>query len=193
MSASLSIAAFALCVSACAAESVPPPRIEMQALNARGVSMNNYEMQMDAPQPDPKLAPEQVIAIQLEALQKNDAKDSGIRIAFRFASPSNKEMTGPIERFILLVKNPAYSPMLNYKKAERDAIIVSDDVARQRVVLTTENGERAIYIFTLSKQKSGEFKDCWMTDGVERVDTRPDPRTPVALTDGANGYYPLRA
>src|SRR5579883_1924759 len=151
MSAVLSIAAFVLCVSACAAESVPPPRIEMQALNARGVSMNDNEMQKDAPQPSPSLAPEQVIAIQLEALQKNDAKDSGIRTAFRFASPSNREMTGPIERFILLVKNPAYSPMLNYKKVERDAIIVSDDVARQCVVLTTADNEREVYIFTLSK------------------------------------------
>ena len=37
------------------------------------------------------------------------------------------------------------------------------------MTLTNADGEKAIYRFTLSKQHEDPYKDCWMTDGVERV------------------------
>ena len=49
--------------------------------------------------PDPALTPEQVVRIQLEALRNNDAGDRGIAVAFRFASPGNRQNTGPLPRF----------------------------------------------------------------------------------------------
>jgi hypothetical protein len=65
--------------------------------------------------PRPELSPEQVVQYQIEALQHNDEPklDTGIERAFRFASPSNKQMTGPLEKFIRIVKSPVYSPMVN--------------------------------------------------------------------------------
>ena len=78
-------------------------------------------------------------------------------------------MTGPLERFILLVKNPAYKPMLNYKSAEFGALDIKDDEAQQRVTLVSADGAKVVYRFTLSKQHEEPYKDCWMTDGVERV------------------------
>ena len=53
-------------------------------------------------EPSAELAPEEVVAAQLHALRQNDPanRDAGIRIAFRFASPGNRQVTGPIERFI---------------------------------------------------------------------------------------------
>jgi hypothetical protein len=135
-------------------------------------------------QPSPKLSPEDVVRIQLEALQHNDAptKDAGIAIAFRFASPSNQTATGPLEKFILLVKNPLYRPMLNHKRAERAQIEIEGDQARQRVTIITADDERITYLFTLSKQADGQFKDCWMTDAVERLTpAQPlDPNTKIA-------------
>jgi hypothetical protein len=121
--------------------------------------------------PSPKYSPTEVIKIQLEALQHNDtpAKDSGIATAFKFASPNNQAATGPLERFILLVKNPAYKPMLDYKSAEFGVLDIKGDDAEQRVTLTNADGEKAVYRFTLSKQHEEPYKDCWMTDGVERV------------------------
>ena len=55
----------------------------------------------DATEPGPDLTPEQVIAIQLNALKNNDrpATDHGIRITFNFASPGNKASTGPLATF----------------------------------------------------------------------------------------------
>lgn len=122
-------------------------------------------------QPDAKLTPEQVIKIQLDALRRNDepTADSGIRTAFHFASPANREATGPIERFIPLVKNPLYLPLLDHRRADFGTLRVEGDTAQQRVTVTDKDGRTATYVFTLSKQSTAPYKDCWMTDGVGRV------------------------
>src|SRR4051812_33213541 len=70
------------------------------------------------PVPSPDLAPQDVVKTVMDALRNNDEKDTGIRITFSFASPGNREFTGPIDRFIAMVKDPAYAPMLNHKSAE---------------------------------------------------------------------------
>lgn len=138
-------------------------------------------------QPNPNLSPEQVINIVLEALQHNDqpTPDSGIATAFRFASPGNRAATGPLERFINLVKNPAYKPLLNYKSVERGAVRIADDIARQRITVVAASGEKAVYLFTLSKQADEPYKNCWLTDGVERLrNTQDDDNSQVAKSNG---------
>jgi hypothetical protein len=122
------------------------------------------------PKPDPKLTPGQVVRIVMDALKKNDAKDNGIVVTFDFASPANKEATGPLERFIPMVKGAAYAPMLNYKSAKYSkTLLLEDDQAMIAVSVVDAKGEVAFYMFQLSKQSEGDLKDCWMTDGVTRV------------------------
>src|SRR3954451_2111401 len=65
--------------------------------------------------PARSLSPGEVVKIVMNALRDNDAKDGGIAITFDFASPQNKKVTGPLERFVPMVKTPAYAPMLNHK------------------------------------------------------------------------------
>ena len=124
------------------------------------------------PQPSPRYTPAEVVRLQVEALADNDepSEDAGIRTAFNFASPANKAATGPIERFIPLVKNPLYRPMLNHAEAVYGEVEQSGDEAQQPVVLTTPEGERVGYVFSLSKQQGGSHDGCWMTDGVVRVE-----------------------
>jgi hypothetical protein len=123
-------------------------------------------------QPGPDLRPEEVVRIQIEALQRNDEADNGIEISYRFASPSNKRATGPLFRFTELVKDPPYSPMLNHKLAEYSPIEIEGDTARQRVTIIEENGAATVYLFTLSRQAEEPCKGCWMTDTVTVVPTR---------------------
>jgi hypothetical protein len=118
------------------------------------------------PMPSPDFSPEQVVRIQLEALQHNDETNQGIATTFNFASPGNRKYTGPLPRFIKLLQDPHYRPMLNHKAAEFDPIKISGDTALQRVKLTAKNGQMVIYIFSLSKQTEAPYQNCWMTDGV---------------------------
>ncbi len=124
------------------------------------------------PDPSPDLTAEQVVRIQVEALQRNDEPytDAGIETTFRFASPSNQAATGPIQRFSEMVKGPVYGDMLDADRADFGAIVVDGDRAAQRVTLAHQDGRRATYVFDLSVQDGGEYDGCWMTDGVSRRD-----------------------
>ncbi len=129
------------------------------------------------PKPSPDLAVQEVVRIQVEALQNNDTPqpDSGIRTAFIFASPENKRATGPIERFIPLVKNPQYRDLLNTRRITINEPVIEGDQAAVEVALITENGTTARYLFLLSRQQDFPFEDCWMTDGVVRLtDSTPN-------------------
>ena len=115
--------------------------------------------------PDPDLSPAEVIRIQLEALRHNDEHDRGIAVAFRFASPANKANTGPLSRFIPMIKEGPYALMLDFRDAAYGPVETVSNRARQRVTLT---GARAsmTYWFYLSRQTEAPYADCWMTDAV---------------------------
>ena len=116
--------------------------------------------------PNPNLNANEIVKIQLSAMKENDRTNLGIEITFRFASPNNKIQTGPLERFILLVKNPIYRPLLNHLSSTFLDLKVDGDQAIQEVIIKTTDGTLKGFRFLLSLQKGGEFKDCWMTDAV---------------------------
>ena len=122
------------------------------------------------PMPSPDLTPEEVVRLQVEALQRNDEPrpDAGIATAFRFASPGNRRATGPLERFAAMVKGPVYGDMLGFESAEYGVMRVEGDLAAQRVTLVQSDGRRVRYVFGLSKQTGGDCAGCWMTDSVVR-------------------------
>ena len=116
--------------------------------------------------PEPKLKPNDVVRLQLLAMQQNDDSNFGIEVTFRFASPANKKQTGPLKRFISLVRNPSYRPLLNHINATFIELTVEEVFAIQDVIITTSNGERIGYRFRLSIQKGPLYPGCWMTDSV---------------------------
>ena len=119
--------------------------------------------------PDPRLSAADVIRFQVEALAADEEND-GIAATFRFASPANREMTGPLERFIGIVRAPAYRPLVNHVAAEYGELVSRDGQAAQVVTVTATDGSRHTYLFQLSRQPEGPFRGCWMTDSVHRVD-----------------------
>ncbi len=141
-------------------------------------------------EPSAELAPEEVVAAQLHALRQNDPanRDAGIRIAFRFASPGNRQVTGPIERFIALVRNPLYAPMLNHRAARFGEMTVAGGAARQKVTLTARNGAPASYVFILARQDGAPCSGCWMTDAVIRSENHlPAPLIAMRAAPGPAG------
>jgi hypothetical protein len=118
--------------------------------------------------PKPELSPEQVVQYQVTALQQNDDQksDAGIERAFRFASPSNRRATGPLEHFAQVLKGPVYAPMLNNRSSSIVGSEVKDNQATVVVKIVAINGANVTYVFALTKQSEGDYKNCWMTDGV---------------------------
>ncbi|MFP4091812.1 MAG: DUF4864 domain-containing protein [Cyclobacteriaceae bacterium] len=132
------------------------------------VQLVNSESEMT--KPEPGLSPQKVVALQIEALQHNDHPypDHGIEVAYTFASPENRQNTGPLERFTQMVRNETYESLLHFQQYGLDDIQVEGDVAVQKVTLIDANDQPAVYFFQLSRQKDGPYEDCWMTDSVIR-------------------------
>tara|TARA_B100000029_G_scaffold280938_1_gene275036 strand:+ start:502 stop:996 length:495 start_codon:yes stop_codon:yes gene_type:complete len=116
--------------------------------------------------PNPNLAPDEVVRIQLQSLRANGPLDDGIEVCFRFASPLNQANTGPVDRFSRMIKEGIYALMLSYESAEYEPVQIVDRFARQQVTLVGYD-QIVTYVFYLSRQRHGSCRDCWMTDSVD--------------------------
>jgi len=110
-----------------------------------------------------------VVYIQIAALGRDGGTDRGIRTAYRFASPNNREITGPFSEFKRIFDTDAFSPMLDHRNATFGPVRTDGGTARQVVALETDNGT-AVYEFVLSKRDRSPHEGCWMTDSVRRLD-----------------------
>ena len=127
--------------------------------------------------PEPKLSPEEVVQYQMRALQHNDDPhpDAGIERTFRFASPSNKSQTGPLEHFVSIVKSAAYLPMVNNLASSVVGSQVVGDHAKVVIRITPKKGPDLSYLFVLTRQHDGELDNCWMTDSVLPIEQNESP------------------
>lgn len=115
--------------------------------------------------PNETYTPQQVIGIVLNSMQNNADDNEGIATVFRFASPDNKLVTGPLSRFTQMIKR-GYPDMLNHTSARLEDIYLAGDVAIQAVWLQTQSGTEYGYQFKLSIQRGGTYDGMWMTDSV---------------------------
>jgi hypothetical protein len=114
-----------------------------------------------------------VVRIQLEALRASADNDDGFAVAFRFASPENKKMTGPLTRFATMIKTGPYAPMLRFRDAVYAEPQVQGRFAMQDVTLISPGAAPVSYRFHLSRQESvGPLNDCWMTEAVQVLPAR---------------------
>jgi hypothetical protein len=116
--------------------------------------------------PTPKLPPEEVVRLQLAGLSDAKADGVGILQCFCLASPANRVVTGPLERFGQMVRTEPYQCM-----ARPGAVLIGrplhdHDVARLLVTIIDEQRHVRAFAFVLSRQKEKPFKDCWMTEAV---------------------------
>ena len=131
----------------------------------------------ELPKPSVELAPADVVRIVIDALSRNDEPhvNAGIETTFNFASPANKVNTGPLDRFIRMVKGPPYGIMVDHASSEFSEVVLTGDTAYQMVRLSATDGRTVVFAFRLSRQQDGEFRDMWMTDAVWPVATEAAP------------------
>ena len=118
--------------------------------------------------PDPSIAPEEVVAIQMKALQFNDnpSPDFGIAQTWNFAHPRNRAMTGPLPRFASMLKGPAYGLMLNHASHRIVSVPGNDNRANFDVFMEASSGQVLYFNWSVELVEGGEFDNCWMTVAV---------------------------
>ncbi len=143
-------------------------------------STNAADQTKPAIGPDPALSPAAVVQLQLAALAKVDqpVRDAGFVTVFGFASPGNRSQTGPLAHFAALIR-ATYPAMLNHRGSTLAPLISEGRQAIQGVELIDRSGVSHRYVFALSKQTDGPYKDCWLTDSVIQADQDGEPEVAI--------------
>lgn len=152
---------------AAAVEATPAPHSAEAMLSEEG-SLQIW-------QPSPKFSPRQVVQRQLASMQASIQQPDAIRQCFMFASPANRAVTGPIERFEGILRMPAYRSLVSPATALVGKAVVKGDQATVLVTLLSTDAQVTAFRFYLSKQTAAPYRDCWMTDAVTHQQSIPKP------------------
>jgi len=119
--------------------------------------------------PNPLINPLSVITIQLEALKENNSlyEDAGIEQTWEFAHPQNRQYTGPLSNFKLMMRSNSYSLMINHSNHNIIFVSIDEETANYFIEITDKIGNKFGFTWTVKKVLTqGEWLNCWMTSGV---------------------------
>ena len=130
------------------------------------VSLNlNAELK----KPNIIIVPEEVVKIQLSALQNNNMpyEDAGIEQTWEFAHPINKVATGPLERFKQMIYSDSYKILISHENNKTTIIKEEPNKFIYKVYVLSKDKKKYYYIWQIEKVKlEGKLKNCWMTTRV---------------------------
>lgn len=133
--------------------------------------------------PSPSLAPDEVVRLQLNGLSDPSADGGGMLQCFCLASPANRSVTGPLERFGEMVRSGPFQCMTRPRAMLIGRPFEYDGTAKLIVTIIDEQHAIHAFAFFLSKQDAAPFKDCWMTNAV--LPASPTPAAPPVSAPAA--------
>ena len=116
--------------------------------------------------PNEKLLPYDVVKIQLEALKNNNQNDEGIKQTWLFAHPDNKKITGPYERFRIMIYGAQYRSLLNHSSHKINLIMNTPNKHIFKIEILAKDKQLLFYEWHVQKASEKNCKDCWFTSGV---------------------------
>ena len=118
--------------------------------------------------PDPSISPEDVVSIQLSALQTNDSPsaDHGIRQTWAFAHPDNRAVTGPLDRFAGMIRSPSYGMLIDHRQHTITTHNTARDWVEFKVLIEDSRGRALSFYWVVKKVGEGEYANSWMTSAV---------------------------
>ena len=123
----------------------------------------------DLIKPTKAIEPNQVVKIQLNGLMNNDKPNpnDGIKQTWEFAHPENKKYTGPLTKFINLLKGESYSMLINHLDSEVIEVFKSNNQYGFEVTILGNDKKYYKFQWVVEKYyKDGPLKDCWLTTSV---------------------------
>ena len=121
--------------------------------------------------PQADLLPEEVISIQLTALQNNNYpyKNFGIEQTWELAHPFNRQYTGSLSNFIKMMYSDSYSIMINHKKHNINLVEQGVNISFFLVELVDKTDDKFKFQWVVEKVlMDGVLKNCWMTTSVSQ-------------------------
>ncbi len=122
----------------------------------------------DLIKPDKQFTPYDVVKIQLEALKKNGKKNLGIRQTWLFAHPNNKKVTGPYERFEMMIYGQQYKLLLNHNSHKIILVMNSPKKYIYKIEVLSKEKQLIMYEWHIQKGSENKCEDCWFTSAVSQ-------------------------
>ena len=123
-------------------------------------------LQADQLKPNENLSPYDVVKIQLNALKKNNKDDDGIKLTWLFAHPDNKKITGPYERFRIMIYGQQYRQLLNHDSHKINLIMNTPNKHIFKIKILTKDKQLLFYEWHVQKATEENCIDCWFTTAV---------------------------
>ncbi len=145
------------------------PDLRRPALFAHGAVEPEHLPELGADQivlPTPELTPSQVVETQLAGLADPKADGIGILQCYVMASPGNRNVTGPLDRFGAMVRHEPFACLAKPQATLVGQPEVEGVIAKLLVTVIDERQHMHAFTFLLAKQTAGPYKDCWMTEAV---------------------------
>ncbi|MCR9297178.1 MAG: hypothetical protein NXI32_31140, partial [bacterium] len=114
----------------------------------------------------PTLTPRDVVLMQVQALRDSVHDSQQIIRCYQLASPSNRSVTGPLERFSQMVLQHPFTELSSSEHWQVGEALVDGRFASVVVTTCSANGQAAGFRFDLVKQTQPPYVDCWMTETV---------------------------
>jgi len=114
-----------------------------------------------------------VLTIQLNSLKRNNVpyKDAGIEQVWEFAHPSNKKITGPLEKFKEMIYSKNYKMLIDHENSEITILSENSNTSVYKVYILSNDKKKYSYIWHVEKvQQQGDLMNCWMTTIVSGPD-----------------------
>jgi hypothetical protein len=157
-----------------------PSGIDSQAIES---SPRRTQIQM----PAPRLTPDEVVRLQVGALRAFGDDASAINQCYVLASPANRAYTGPLNRFIAMVRSPTFGTLVSQTSTLVGQPVIRGGQATVLVTVLDPSRTPHVFRFFLSKQTDRHYLDCWMTDAVIPVHgpTQPGSGHPPSTASAA--------
>ena len=128
--------------------------------------MLNTSVYAELTEPNKRLEPYDVVKIQLEALKNNNKDDNGIKQTWLFAHPDNKKITGPYERFRIMIYGQQYKFLLNHSSHKINLITNSPNRFIYRIEILSDKKQLFFHEWHVQKGNEEKCKNCWFTSAV---------------------------
>ena len=116
--------------------------------------------------PNENLLPYDVVKIQLNALKKNNKNDDGIKLTWLFAHPDNKKITGPYERFKIMIYGQQYRQLLNHSSHKIDLIMNTPNKHIYKIEILSKEKQLLFYEWHVQKATEENCNNCGFTSAV---------------------------